>query len=292
MTGADEEERLARAALTCIAEPGDPVMGALLRYCAPAAIMAALIEGRLPVADAAGGEARGRGSRDTGGSGDTDRLDLGLLDGGLSHGGVPGGALPEEGLLDGSPPGSGGPGAIPGLARALRRWGARLGETPTAATLAAWQQQGIRLLCPGDPGWPSQLEVLGDARPWALWLRGNADLRYACLRSVSVVGSRAATGYGAHVGGEMAAVLAEHGWGVVSGGALGIDSWAHRGALAAEGVTIAVLASGVDAPYPPANHDLFRAIAAQGAIVSEWPPGRTPTRPAFLVRNQIGRAHV
>lgn len=184
-------------------------------------------------------------------------------------------------------PGAGGSWPIPGLARAVRRWSARLGEAPTAAKLAAWQQEGIRLLCPQDPEWPGQLDVLGDARPWGLWVRGNADLRYACLRSVSVVGSRAATAYGEHVCGEMAAVLAEHGWAVVSGGALGIDSWAHRGALAAEGVTIAVLASGVDVPYPPANHDLFRAIAAQGAVVSEWPPGRTPTRPAFLVRNRV-----
>jgi DNA processing protein len=74
------------------------------------------------------------------------------------------------------------------------------------------------LVCPGDPEWPSQLEVLGDARPWGLWVRGSGDLRYACLRSVSVVGTRAATAYGSHVCTEMAATLAERGWTVVSGG--------------------------------------------------------------------------
>ena len=72
-------------------------------------------------------------------------------------------------------------------------------------------------------------------------MRGGADLRFACLRSVSIVGTRAATAYGTHVTVELAAALAERGWTVLSGGAFGIDSRAHRGALAAEGVTVAVL---------------------------------------------------
>jgi DNA processing protein len=69
-----------------------------------------------------------------------------------------------------------------------------------------------------EPEWPSQLDDLGPSRPVVLWLRGGADLRYACLRSISVVGSRAATAYGSHVGTELAAAVAEHGWSVVSGG--------------------------------------------------------------------------
>ena len=153
--------------------------------------------------------------------------------------------------------------------------------------LLGWERAGIRLLCPGDPGWPGQLDVLGDARPYALWVRGAADLRFACLRSVSVVGTRAATPYGEHVAATLAAGLAERGWTVVSGGALGIDGRAHRGALAAGGTTIAVLPSGVDEPYPRGHHDLFEDIAADGLLVSEWPPGRTPTRPGFLVRNRV-----
>jgi len=100
---------------------------------------------------------------------------------------------------------------VPGLDRALSSWAARLGEAPAEPDLAAWRQAGIRLVCPGDPEWPSQLEVLGDARPWGLWVRGSGDLRYACLRSVSVVGTRAATAYGSHVCTEMAATLAERG---------------------------------------------------------------------------------
>jgi DNA processing protein len=104
---------------------------------------------------------------------------------------------------------------------------------------------------------------------------------------VSVVGTRSATAYGSHVCTEMAATLAERGWTVVSGGAFGIDGCAHRGVIGADGVTIAVLACGVDRDYPPGHHGLFRAMRARGATVSEWPPGRMPTRPGFLVRNRV-----
>jgi DNA processing protein len=101
-----------------------------------------------------------------------------------------------------------------------------------------------------------------------------------------MVGSRAATGYGAHVAGEIAADLAERGWAIVSGGAYGVDAAAHRGALAAGGTTIAVLACGVDYAYPAGHADLFADIAARGLVISEWPPGRHPARFRFLVRNR------
>ena len=77
----------------------------------------------------------------------------------------------------------------------------------------------MRVIIPGDTEWPSQLDDLGDARPVVLWARGTADLRFACLNSVSMVGSRAASGYGNHVAVQMAASLAERGVTVVSGGA-------------------------------------------------------------------------
>ena len=177
--------------------------------------------------------------------------------------------------------------AVPGLRRGLQRWRARLGLLPTPARLAAWHETGLRLLFPGDTEWPSQLDELGDARPLVLWARGSADLRYACLSSVSVVGARAATAYGRHVATELAAALAERGCTVVSGGAYGIDSAAHRGALAADGLTVAVLASGLSYGYPRGHHDLFAAVAAQGTLVSECPPDHAPTRPGFLIRNRI-----
>src|SRR5256886_17280046 len=102
-----------------------------------------------------------------------------------------------------------------------------------------------------------------------------------------MVGSRAATSYGGHVAGEIAADLGERGWAVVSGGAYGIDAAAHRGALAAEAVTIPVLACGVDYPYPARPPDLFAAIAAQGLGASEWPPGGHPATTSFPCRNRV-----
>ncbi len=193
-------------------------------------------------------------------------------------------------ICDGRAPESVGvaaPGGIRGLGRAIERWAARLGAVPTDSRLAAWERAGIRIVCPGDPEWPTQLDSLGDARPLALWIRGRADLRFACLRSVSVVGARAATGYGRHVATEMAAALAERGWAVISGGAYGIDSCAHLGALGADGVTVAVLAGGLSYGYPKGHHELFAAVAGQGVVVSEWPPDRAPTKPGFLVRNRV-----
>jgi DNA processing protein len=159
-------ERRARVALSFLAKPGDPVLGAALRTRTASEVLA-LVTG----ADADG-----------------------------------------EALLAG-------PAEDSALARAVQRWRDRLGEIPTTSKLAAWYDSGYRLIVPGDAEWPTQLDDLGDMRPLLLWLRGVADLRLTCVNSVAVVGSRAATGYGNHVAVEMAAVLAEHGVGVVSGGA-------------------------------------------------------------------------
>jgi DNA processing protein len=170
---------------------------------------------------------------------------------------------------------------------ATERWRTRLPELPEPEQVLAFGESGIRIVCPGDPEWPGQLADLGGDQPYALWLRGNADLRFSCLRSVAIVGSRAATAYGSYVASEFAASVAARGLAVVSGGAFGIDAAAHRGALAADGVTVAVLACGVDVPYPTAHTELFDAVAAQGVLVSEWPPGRHVSRLRFLVRNRV-----
>jgi DNA processing protein len=176
---------------------------------------------------------------------------------------------------------------VAAMQRAMQRWRVRLGELPTPDDVIAFRRSGIRLICPGDPEWPEQLADLGDEQPYALWLRGTADLRFNCLRSVAVVGSRAATAYGSYVAAEFAASVAARGWAVISGGAFGVDASAHRGALGADGVTVAVLACGVDVPYPVGHAELLQAVAAQGVIVSEWPPGRTVSRLRFLVRNRV-----
>jgi DNA processing protein len=144
-----------------------------------------------------------------------------------------------------------------------------------------------RFVVPGDAEWPTQLADLGTTQPLGLFLRGR-DLRLAAVRSVAVVGARAATDYGAHVAAELGADLAARGWVVVSGGAYGIDAAAHRGALAGGGATVAVLACGVDVTYPRGQAALLERIAGgEGVVVSELPPGSTPTRPRFLTRNRV-----
>jgi DNA processing protein len=101
------------------------------------------------------------------------------------------------------------------------------------------------------------------------------------------VGARAATSYGTHVATDLAFGLADRGWTVVSGGAYGIDGAAHRGALSAGGATVAVLASGLDVVYPVGHANLFDRIGTDGLLISEWPPGSTPQRHRFLIRNRV-----
>ncbi len=164
-----------------------------------------------------------------------------------------------------------------------------------ARDLDAVHALGGRLICPEDDEWPARVDelaafgTLSDPAmpPVALWVCGTGDLAPLCHRSVSVVGSRAATPYGSHVAGELAHGLADRGWTVVSGGAYGIDGAAHRGALAGGGATVAILACGVDRPYPLGHHGLFDRIRTDGLLVSEWPPQSPPQRPRFLVRNRV-----
>jgi DNA processing protein len=167
---------------------------------------------------------------------------------------------------------------------------ARVGGTDPERDLAALHRQDGRLLCPGDAEWPDSLADLDSTdlgAPLALWVRGPGDLGLSVARSAAVVGSRAATGYGAHVAGELGAALAERDCTVVSGGAYGIDAAAHRGALAVGGSTVVILACGVDVPYPRGHESLFGRVAAEGLLVSEWPPGCAPMRHRFLVRNRV-----
>ncbi|MEU8250361.1 DNA-processing protein DprA [Nonomuraea sp. NPDC048916] len=173
------------------------------------------------------------------------------------------------------------------LDQRLRVWHDRLLAADPAADLAAGVRAGARLVVPGSPEWPTQLDQLGAGRPLGLWLHGSADLRFSCLRSVAVVGARSATAYGVHVAAEFGVGLSEAGWTVVSGGAFGIDGAAHRGALASDSPTVVVLACGVDIAYPSAHHSLFAAAREQGVVISECPPGVHPTRARFLIRNRL-----
>ncbi|SCL33782.1 DNA processing protein [Micromonospora pallida] len=239
MTEHDHQDRLARVALTWLAEPGTWTVHRLVAEIGPAAA-----------------------------------LDL-LLAGGA----------PED--------------------RLRRRVAARAGSADpravAAEALARTERLGARLVTPADAEWPAQLDdlhrlALSDttrrvdtetAPPLCLWVRGGWPLGEVLDRSVAVVGARAATSYGVHVATELGYGLAEREWTVVSGGAFGIDAAAHRGALNAGGVTVAVLACGVDRPYPMGNSALFDRIAETGLLVSEWMPGAEPLRPRFLVRNRV-----
>jgi DNA processing protein len=153
----------------------------------------------------------------------------------------------------------------------------------------------MRFIVPGDDEWPDGLDDLRHAEsiqrrggvPLGLWLRGPGQLAHLMQRSVAIVGSRAATAYGNGIATDLGADLVEQGVTVVSGGAFGIDVAAHRGALAAGGPTVCVLANGVDMAYPPAHVAIFESLAKDQLLVSELPPGAHPTRVRFLARNRL-----
>ncbi|HWJ53952.1 MAG TPA: DNA-processing protein DprA [Propionibacteriaceae bacterium] len=172
-------------------------------------------------------------------------------------------------------------------------------ERASRLSLASVERQaadvGARFVVPGDDEWPPGLADLAHAgeiqrrggEPYGLWLHGPGHLADLMRHSVAIVGSRAATAYGSGIAADLAAELAERGVTVVSGGAFGIDAAAHRGALAAGGPSVGVLACGVNVAYPAANASIFDQMARDHLLVSELPPGAHPTRVRFLARNRL-----
>ena len=143
---------------------------------------------------------------------------------------------------------------------------------------------GSIFLTPQSPDWPTSLNDLS-ATPFGLVVKG--DLSALAEKSLAIVGTRNPTPYGLRIAGDFAAGFVDREWSIVSGGAYGIDSAAHKGALIAEGRTIAVLAAGVDVAYPAGNARLFAEIAENGALVSEVLPGSHAIPSRFLTRNRI-----
>lgn len=174
---------------------------------------------------------------------------------------------------------------------------ARRGRELTADAWAEALAAGCRLIIPEDAEWPSwpllSLEaacrrgVADTTPPVALWARGRARLGEVLDRAVTVVGARAATGYGEHVAADWSYSLTAESITVVSGAAYGIDAAAHRGALAAEGSTVAVLGCALDAGYPAGHDVLLRRISDRGLVLSEYAFGTPPARHRFLVRNRL-----
>jgi DNA processing protein len=155
---------------------------------------------------------------------------------------------------------------------------------PTAAQLRWLDGARHRIVPFVHPEYPQLLRAIGDP-PIALFTAGN--LQALGEPRLAAVGSRNPTQSGSDTAFEFARALAERGLTIVSGLAEGIDAAAHRGALAAQGVTVAVLGNGADIVYPAVNRDLSERIQHEGLLISEFPPGTPPRRSHFPRRNRI-----
>lgn len=181
--------------------------------------------------------------------------------------------------------GSTSPALDPGeLAKGRDRWKPRLDAGAVAAALSTAARAGVTIVTRRDEAWPEQLDDLGPHGPHCLWVRGEGARLRLLRPSVAIVGARAATSYGEHVAMELSADLAGSGTPVVSGGAYGIDGAAHRAALEVGGVTVALLAGGVDRSYPAGHANLIDRVAISGVVASEVPCGSAPTKWRFLQR--------
>lgn len=178
-----------------------------------------------------------------------------------------------------------------------RRTEARRDIDCAAADLEILKKRQGRLVTREDDEWPAlAFAAFGGApvrdkpqgrAPLALWVVGPLRLDEVAERAAAIVGTRACTAYGEHVAADLSAGLAENDVAIVSGGAYGIDGAVHRAALAVDGMTVAVLAGGVDVLYPAGHSALLHRIGRSGLLVSEYPPGVRPARHRFLTRNRI-----
>ena len=187
-----------------------------------------------------------------------------------------------------------------GLWDQLRSEDSPVGERARRLDLDAVEREtalrGFRFVHPASPEWPPRLDELGatgavggieGGRPLGLWVAGPMSLTELGDSGIAIVGARASTAYGDTVASELASELAEAGTVVISGGAYWIDAAAHRGALASDGATVALMACGLNELYPRGNDALLRRIRTEQLMVSEYPPGTPPSRHRFLTRNRL-----
>ena len=159
------------------------------------------------------------------------------------------------------------------------------GEVDFRAEFDKAKRYGVTILTPVDEGYPA---TLGNMRghPLVLYVKGN--IKALSMPSVAIIGTRRATAYGLDQANRLGHDLAQSGWCIVSGLALGIDAEAHKGALAAGGVAVGVLGSALDRFYPEQNRELAREIVKKhGAVISEFPFGREPDQQTFPQRNHV-----
>lgn len=167
----------------------------------------------------------------------------------------------------------------------IKRWLPRLERAAVLEDISIAAAAGAYVIAPGMQEWPEALNDLGAHTPVLLWARGDAST--LAKPSLAVVGARACSSYGTYVTADLTSDACASGLTIVSGAAYGIDAVAHRSALAASAPTVAVLAGGVDRPYPSAHGPLLEQIASAGVVCSEVVPGTAPTRWRFLQRNRI-----
>jgi len=171
-----------------------------------------------------------------------------------------------------------------GVPVAAREYLRSAAGSPSAVERAWIETEGNHLVTFTDPRYPASLGVL-ERRPIALYVAGRPEVLHE--PQLSIVGSRNPTPAGRDTAFAFAESLAECGLAITSGLAAGIDSAAHRGALAAQGITLAVLGNGIDSIYPRGNQRLSEEIRFRGALVSEFPLGTPPRRENFPQRNRI-----
>ena len=167
------------------------------------------------------------------------------------------------------------------VADAIAQWETTV---PLVAELKRIEEFGCRILIQADPEYPALLREIYDP-PLVLYVKG--ELKAGDKNAVALVGSRQTTPYGVEVARKLSYQLAYMGVTVVSGGARGIDTAAHQGALTGKGRTVAVLGTGINVVFPSENAELFQRIAASGALLTQFPFNRPADRQTFPIRNRI-----
>jgi DNA processing protein len=169
----------------------------------------------------------------------------------------------------------------------IAQWRERDSLDATSRSLVMQSDLGIKLMSSSDSEWPAGLADLGEHQPMTLWVLGDRQVLAAPRSWVAVVGSRRASPAGISATRALVGTEALRGLGIVSGGATGIDTAAHRAALDGEHPTIAVLAGGLDSLYPAENRGLFRQISEAGVLLTEAPCGVRSLPERFLHRNRL-----
>jgi DNA processing protein len=173
------------------------------------------------------------------------------------------------------------------LSDSRQRWLPRTSKSRLMHLFDQSRALELKLLTPAHQLWPAGLDDLQDSAPAMLFISGEGAKLQNLAAGVSIVGSRACSSYGKQVTNSLVQQLAAVSRPTVSGGAVGIDAHAHQASVDLGLPTIAVMAGGLDKKYPRANFPLFQKIKANGALVSELPPGVAPTRWRFLQRNRL-----